>query len=68
MNCMPEMSLDNIFLKAEIPTEKSVTARMTFSKFINDFVKQKDSNKKVKLLDFLKDMQSVVMLESEITD
>ena len=60
------MDFDIIFLKAKIPLEESMTARMTFSKFINDFVKEYYSDKKVKLLDFLKDMQRIVMFESEI--
>lgn len=61
-----KMSFDIIFLKANIPMESSVKARMTFSKFINHFVKEYASDKKVKLLDFLKEMQEIVMYESEI--
>lgn len=60
------MAFDIIFLKAKIPMESWVKARMTFSKFINDFVKEYDSEKKVKLLDFLKQLQEIVMYESEI--
>lgn len=60
------MSFDIIFLKANIPMESSMQARMNFSKFINDFVSKYDSDKKVKLLDFLKQLQEIVMLESEI--
>ena len=60
------MSFDIIFLKANIPMESSMKARMTFSKFINDFVKEYGSDKRVKLLDFLKEMQEIVMYESEI--
>jgi len=60
------MAFDIIFLKANIPMESSMKARMTFSKFINDFVSEYDSDKKVKLLDFLKQLQEIVMYESEI--
>ena len=39
---------------------------MLFSEFINDFAKKYDSQNKIKLLDFLKDLQKVVVFESEI--
>lgn len=60
------MTFDSIFLKANIPMESSMEARMTFSKFINDFVSEYAPEKKVKLLDFLKELQKIVMHESEI--
>ncbi len=60
-----KMDTDSIILKARIPMEELGIARMTFSRFINDFAKNY-SDKKVKLSDFLKDLQSIVMKESEI--
>ena len=58
---LERMDLDTIFLKANIPVESAMNARMTFAKFINDFVREYDSDKRVKLLDFLKDLQKIVM-------
>ena len=63
---MRPMHFDIIFSKVNIPIESPLKARLTFSKFINDFVIEYDSNKKVKLLDFLKQLQEIVMNESEI--
>lgn len=42
------------------------TVRMTFSKFVNDFVQKYESGKKVKLLTFLSELQKIIMFESEI--
>ena len=61
-----EMSLDDIFLRAEIPEESSLEVRMELSQFINDFVGKYDSDKKVRLLDFLEQLQKVVINEGEI--
>lgn len=63
---LERMAFDIIFLRANIPMEYWKKARMTFSKFINDFVSEYDSDMKVKLLDFLKQLQEIVMYESEI--
>lgn len=63
---LKDMTFDAIFLKANIPMESSIEARMTFSKFINDFVREYGSDKKVKLLNFLKQLQKIVICESEI--
>ena len=61
-----EISLDEIFLKAEIPKDDTMVARMELSKFVNDFVKKYDSNKKVRLLDFFEQLQKIVINEGEI--
>lgn len=61
-----KMDLDTIFMEAKIPTEETMAARMTFSKFVNDFIKRCGSEKKVKLLNFLLQLQNIIMLESEI--
>lgn len=63
---LEKMAFDIIFLKANIPMETSINARMTFSKFINDFVITYNSDKEVKLLVFLKQLQDIVMYKSEI--
>jgi len=60
------MAFDIIFVEANIPIEQSMTVRMTFSKFINDFVQKYESNKKVKLLTFLSELQKIIMFENEI--
>lgn len=61
-----KMTFDIIFLKANIPMEESMSARMNLSTFINDFVKKYDSDKKLKVLDFLKQMQMSIMYADEI--
>ncbi len=58
---LKEISYDEIFKTISIPFESIMLARMTFSTFINDFVATYDQTKKVKLLDFLKDLQTVVI-------
>jgi len=60
------MNYDIIFLKANIQMEESMNARMTLSTFVNDFVKKYGSNKKVKVLDFLKQLQKNIMHSDEI--
>ena len=60
------MAFDIIFLEANIPIEQTMTVRMTFSKFVNDFVQKYESGKKVKLLTFLSELQKIIMFESEI--
>ena len=64
-----EMNFDNIFQKAEIPVSDNFMARMHLAKLINDFVKMHyPSHKMVNVLDFLKELQEIVVLESEIED
>ena len=60
------MAFDIIFVEANIPIEQSMIVRMTFSKFVNDFVQKYESGKKVKLLTFLSELQKIIMFESEI--
>ena len=60
------MAFDIIFVEAKIPIEQTMIARMTFSKFVNDFVQKYESDKKVKLLTFLSELQKIIMFESEI--
>lgn len=60
-----EMEFDHIFSKTNIRMEDSEKARMVFSQFINDFVRSY-SDRKVKLLDFLKQLQEAVVDKSEI--
>lgn len=61
-----EMTFDTIFGETNIPDEETMTARMTLSKFINDFVKKYESSKKVKSLTFLSELQKIIMFDSEI--
>lgn len=60
------MAFDIIFVGTNIPIENTMEARMTFSKFVNDFVQKYESDKKVKLLTFLSELQKIIMFESEI--
>lgn len=60
------MAFDIIFVEANIPIEQTRTVRMTFSKFVNDFVQKYESGKKVKILTFLSELQKIIMFESEI--
>ena len=60
------MAFDIIFVEANIPIEQTMEARMTFSKFVNDFVQKYESGKKVRILTFLSELQKIIMFESEI--
>lgn len=60
------IAFDIIFIETNIPIEQTMTVRMTFSKFVNDFVQKYESGKKVKLLTFLSELQKIIMFESEI--
>ena len=60
------MAFDIIFVETKIPIEQTMTARMTFSKFLNDFAQKYESDRKVKLLTFLSELQKIIMPESEI--
>ena len=62
------MAFDIIFVETKIPIEQTMTARMTFSKFVNDFVQKYESDRKVKLLTFLSELQKIIMLEGEIEE
>ena len=60
------MAFDIIFVEAKIPIEQTMEARVTFAKFINNFVQKYDNSKKVKVLAFLSDLQKIIMYDSEI--
>lgn len=60
------MAFDIIFVEANIPIDQTIAVRMTFSKFVNDFVQKYESGKQVKLLTFLSELQKIIMFESEI--
>lgn len=60
------MAFDIIFVEANIPVEQTMAVRMTFSKFVNDFVQKYENSKKVKLLTFLSELQKIIMFDSEI--
>ena len=60
------MDLDDILSKTNIPEADALSARMTFATFINNVVKEYAPGKQIKLVDFLKELQKGIMLESEI--
>lgn len=62
------MSYDIIAVKAQIQGDSPMTARMEFANFVNNFAKKYDSSAQVKILDFLSDLQKIIMFESEIED
>ena len=55
-----------ILMEANIPNGEISKARMIFSQFINNFVQKYEENKKVKLMDFLYELQMIIMNEDEI--
>ena len=61
-----KIDFDVIFVEANIPMDKILEARMIFSKFVNDFVQKYERDKKVQLLIFLSELQSIIMLKDEI--
>lgn len=60
------MDWDIILGETKIPVEQKEIAHMTFSKFLNDFVQKYESERKVKLLTFLSELQKIIMLENEL--
>ena len=62
---LQEVEWDTIFSKSSQPTEYLMNARMHFSNFINEFVSEYNQNTNVKVLTFLKQLQEIVMTESE---
>lgn len=61
-----EISFDQIIVRSNIPIDSAKHARMAFATFINNFVQQYDAAHKVKMIDFLKDLQHVIMFADEI--
>ena len=58
---MPDQTELFEILKAALPAkEEVVSAQLTFSKFINDFVKKYDAMKKVRLIDFLNSLKAFI--------
>ena len=63
-----KMDLTVILKETKIPVEQKEIAHLTFSKFVNDFVQKYESDRKVKLLTFLSELQKIIMLEGEIEE
>ena len=61
-----EMEIDSIIVEANIKEEDKNLELLTLSQFINNFVQEYGNGKKVKALDFLSDLQKVIVDESEI--
>lgn len=58
---------DEVFFTEESTvSEEELESRMIFSTFINEFVKKYDPQAKVRVKDFLKQLQQIVMTESEL--
>lgn len=60
-----QIYLDIIYIEVNIPHDEQNLIHMIFSKFINDFVK-KYGGERVKVVDFLSELQKVIMDENEI--
>lgn len=63
-----KMDLPVILKETKIPVEQKEIAHLTFSKFVNDFVQKYESDRKVKLLTFLSELQKIIMIEGEIEE
>lgn len=57
------MNIDFIMAKAVILPDNLMDARITFSKFINDFVKEHNCDQKIKLIDFLEQLRKAVIVK-----
>ena len=55
-----------IMSKVNIPKDDQDTAWMTLSEFVNNFVKKYEPDIKIKVIDFLTDLQKIILSESEI--
>ena len=64
---LKELTYRNVFDVLRLPTTYSESNRqMTFSTFINDFL-HKHSNQKVKSIQFLRELQEIIMNDDELT-
>lgn len=63
-----KIAFDIIFVEAKISMEDAMTARTVFSKFLNDYVAQHKIERKIKVLDFLSQLQKIIIFEDEIQD
>lgn len=57
---------DTIMQKVKILIGSPLVVKVNFFEFINDFARKYDENIKVKSIDFLKELQSIIMFEDEI--
>ena len=64
---LKDINFDSVKLSAGL-SENLQVAWMTLSKFINGFAARYGSSQKIKVLDFLKDLQKVILSESEIAN
>lgn len=65
---LKDINFDAIFNNLDIPEQLRTSARMRFSSFLNNFIeKYAPDAHMVKALDFLKDLQKIVMSEQEIS-
>lgn len=65
---LKNINLDTVFNNLEIPEQLRTSARMKFSSFLNNFIEQHSPDAHmVKTLDFLKDLQHVLLSEQEIS-
>lgn len=62
---LQNINLQSIFMETSISSDYLMEARIELSKLINDFVSRFASGTKVKLVDFLRDLQSKLILEKE---
>ena len=60
------ITMDIISVSAKLPMEKILNARLTISKFIDDFVKKYGNGEKIKLLTFLSELQKIIVFDDEI--
>lgn len=60
------MTIDKI--SAKFINIGMITVEMTLSKFINEYVQQYDKDKMVKTMDFLTELQAIIMNEEEIVE
>lgn len=62
---MEKVIWDDLFSMLNIPIGLRLERRLKFSKFIDDFVSQYDSEKKVKSETFLKELQKILIIKRE---
>ena len=57
----------NVFDSSKIPEDKILIVRMSFSRLLNNYIHKYDTNKNIILLDFISDLQPVIMNIDEIS-
>ena len=60
---LKEIRVDSIFEKTGVPLEESM--QMEFSTFVNSYIRKYHPESKVRMFEFLRDLQKIIINENE---